>query len=213
MGNRGGILVTAGALALLTACSTPAPVAQTTTASAVPSTKPVSTSDAPALGNGPGSQPPTTPQPPPPKSPEKVDSACPFLGVTEVSAAMGAALDAWAEEAEPDRHWRAPIHRCDYPSRVGGRQLQQLYIAAVPGTSRFDAVLKEWSQECSGAAKPIAGVGGFARTCSPTTPGKEGVVLLVAKKSHGETRLAELDLAPQRDEVYAKIAQLLTDRL
>jgi hypothetical protein len=213
MGNRGGILVTAGVLALLTACSTPAPVASTTTSAVSSTTKPVPASEAPALGNGPGSQPPTTPQPPPPHSPDKVTSACPFLGVTEVSAAMGAALDTWAEEAEPDRHWRAPIYRCDYPSRKGGRQIHQLYIAAVPGTGRFDAVLKEWSQECADAAVPIAGVTGTARTCSPTTPGKEGVVLVVAKKSHGETRLAELDLRPQRAEIYAKIAQLLADRL
>ena len=38
-------------------------------------------------------------------------------------------------------------------------------------------------------------------------------MVLVAKKSHGRTRLAELDLRPQRADVYAKIAQLLSDRL
>ncbi|WP_410616743.1 hypothetical protein [Amycolatopsis sp. lyj-109] len=200
-------------LALLAACSPAEPVASTTSSAPPPTTKAVPASDAPALGASPGSQPPTTPQPPPPQSPDKVTSACPFLGVNDVRAAMGAALDAWAEEAAPDRSWRAAIYRCDYPSRVGGRQIHQLYVAAVPGTGRFDAVLKEWSQECADAAVPVAGVTGTARTCSPTTPGKEGVVLMVAKKSHGETRLAELDLRPQRTEVYAKIAQLLLDRL
>ena len=45
-------------------------------------------------------------------------------------------------------------------------------------------------------------------------PDKEGdTMVLVAKKSHGQTRLAKLDLRPQRADVYAKIAQLLSDRL
>jgi hypothetical protein len=217
MGMRGGIAVSAGALVLLTACTAPEPVASTTT-SAVSPTKttasPVPSSNAPNLGNGPGSQPPTTPQPPPPHSPDKVTSACPFLGVTEVSAAMGAALDAWAEEAEPYRQWTVPVYRCDYRSRVGGRQIHQLYVAAVPGTGRFTALLKLWTEDCAAPAATIAGVTGTARSCAATAPGKEGdIMVLVAKKSHGETRLAELDLRPQREEVYTKIAQLLTERL
>jgi hypothetical protein len=61
---------------------------------------------------------------------------------------------------------------------------------------RFDALVKEWTTDCVGA------------------PAKEkDVMLVVAKKAHGQTRLAELDLRPNRDDVYTKIAQLLTDRL
>ena len=134
--------------------------------------------------------------------------------MTDVSAAMGAALDAWAEEAQPDKGWRAPVYRCDYPSRVGGRQVHQLYVAAVPGTGRFDALVKEWTTDCVGAPVPIPGVTGTARTCVASSPTKEkDVMLVVAKKAHGQTRLAELDLRPNRDDVYTKIAQLLTDRL
>lgn len=210
MGNRGGIATTAGALALLSACSTPAPAAP----SPISVTKPVPSSAAPALGNGPGSRPPTTPQPPPPSSPDKVTSACPFLGVTEISTAMGAALDTWAEEAKADGGWRVPVYRCDYPSRVGGRQVHQLYIAAVPGTGRLEATLEEFASDCGKPVEPITVTAGTARSCRSTNPDKEGdTMVLVAKKSHGQTRLAELDLRPQRADVYTKIAQLLSDRL
>jgi hypothetical protein len=134
--------------------------------------------------------------------------------VVDISDAMGAALDAWAEEAKPDSGWRAPVYRCDYPSRVGGRQVHELYVAAVPGTGRFEATLGEWAPDCAKPVEPIAVSAGTAHACRSTTPAKEGdTMVVVAKKSHGQTRLAELDLRPQRAEVYAKLAQLLVDRL
>ncbi|MFJ7215739.1 hypothetical protein [Amycolatopsis sp. NPDC098790] len=220
MGNRGGILVAAGALALLTACSTPAaaPVAQTTATSTPPATDRPS-SEAPALGPGPGSQPPTTPQPPPPHSPDKVTSACPFLGVTETSAAMGVVLDTYAVEEAPSSQQGATTHHCNYASRTGGRQLFDLYITVVPGTGQVAALVKEWTKPCVEPATPIAGVDGTTRTCklndnvAGNGRGYGDVMLLVVKKSHGQTRLAELDLRPFAPEVYAKIARLLSDRL
>ncbi|WP_372667160.1 hypothetical protein [Amycolatopsis kentuckyensis] len=220
MGNRGGILVAAGALALLTACSTPAPApaAQTTATSTRPATDRPS-SEAPALGPGPGSQPPTTPQPPPPHSPDKVTSACPFLGVTETSAAMGVVLDTYAVEEAPSSQQGATTYHCNYASRTGGRQLFDLYITVVPGTGQVAALVKEWTKPCVEPATPIAGVDGTTRTCKLNDNvigngrGYGDVMLLVAKKSHGQTRLAELDLRPFAPEVYAKIARLLSDRL
>ncbi|MGK3203308.1 hypothetical protein [Amycolatopsis sp. MEPSY49] len=220
MGNRGGILVAAGALALLTACSTPAPapVAQTTATSTRPATDRPS-SEAPALGPGPGSQPPTTPQPPPPHSPDKVTSACPFLGVTETSAAMGVVLDTYAVEEAPSSQQGATTYHCDYASRTGGRQLFDLYITVVKGTGQVAALVKEWTKPCVEPATPIPGVDGTTRTCklndnvAGNGRGYGDVMLLVVKKSHGQTRLAELDLRPFAPEVYAKIARLLSDRL
>jgi hypothetical protein len=215
MGNRGGILATAAALALLTACSTPAPapVAQTTASPAPTTTKPVPTSDAPALGPGPGSQPKTTPQPPPPNSPAEITSACPFLGVTDISDAMGAALNSHAVEAEPNREFKPPVYRCDYVARAGGGQVHEMYVAAVPGTGRLETKLKDWTQDCAGPAVPVAGAPGTARTCALTGAKQGDVMLLVAKQVHGQTRMAELDLRPNRNEVYVRLAQLLTDRL
>ncbi|MFI5593292.1 hypothetical protein ACIA5G_50165 [Amycolatopsis sp. NPDC051758] len=215
MGNRGGILAVAAALALLTACSTPAPapVAQTT-ASVVPSTtKPVPTSDAPALGPGPGSQPKTTPQPPPPNSPAKVTSACPFLGVTESSATMGVVLDAYAVEEATTTQQDATTYHCNYASRTGGRQLLDLFVTVVPGTGQVSSLVTDWTRDCKGPAKPIAGVAGTTRTCSLDGTNFGDVMVLVVKKSHGQTRVAELYLRPFSAEVYTKLAQLLTDRL
>ncbi|MEU8637575.1 hypothetical protein AB0C38_35805 [Amycolatopsis sp. NPDC048633] len=215
MGNRGGILVTAGALALLTACSTPAPVAPSTTttpASAKPPTT-VPSSDAPALGNGPGSQPPTTPQPPPPHSPDKVTSACPFLGVADISGAMGAALDAWAVEEKPDPKAGVTTYHCSYPSRVGGRQVHDLWVDVVPGTKQLASLLAEWTADCVAPASPITVPSATARTCDLKSHSEHDAMVLVVKQSHGQTRLAELDLRPNRADVYTKIAQLLADRL
>jgi hypothetical protein len=212
VGNLGGILAAAGSLVLLTACSTPAPAQ--TTASASPSTaKPVPTSDAPALGPGPGSQPKTTPQPPPPNSPAEVTSACPFLGVTESSATMGVVLDAYAVEEARTTQQDATTYHCDYASRTGGRQLLDLYVTVVPGTGQVSSLVTEWTKDCKGPAKPIGGVAGTIRTCALDGTNAGDVMVLVAKKSHGQTRLAELYLRPFRAEVYTKLAQLLTDRL
>ncbi len=215
MGNRGGILLVVGAVALLTACSTPAPVASTTTTSAVPSTtKPVPSSDAPALGNGPGSQPPTTPQPPPPHSPAKVTSACPFLGVTESSATMGVVLDSYAVEEAKTTQQDATTYHCNYASRTGGRQLLDLFVTVVPGTGQVASLVTAWTKDCKGPVKPIGGVtGNTTRACSLDGTNSSDVMVLVAKKSHGQTRLAELYLRPFTDEVYTKLAQLLIDRL
>lgn len=207
--------MTAAALALLTACSTPAPVAPTTatTTPARPTTTGPS-SAAPALGPGPGSQPPTTPQPPPPNSPVKVTSACPFLGVTESSAAMGVALDTYAVEEAKTTQRDATTYHCDYASRTGGRQLLDLFVTVVPGTGQVASLVKEWTRDCKGPANPLGGVaGGTTRTCSLDGTNSGDVMVLVAKKSHGQTRLAELYLRPFTDEVYTKLAQLLSDRL
>jgi hypothetical protein len=213
MGNRGGILVSAGALALLAACSTPAPVASTTTSAVSSTTKPVPTSDAPALGNGPGSRPQTTPQPPPPHSPDKVTSACPFLGVTDISGAMGAALDTWAVEEKPDPKPGVTTYHCSYPSRVGGRQVHDLWIDVVPGTKRLASLIAEWTADCVAPAAPITVANATARTCDLKSHSEHDAMVLVVKQSHGQTRLAELDVRPNRAEVYAKIAQLLAERL
>ncbi|WP_410672374.1 hypothetical protein [Amycolatopsis sp. cmx-4-68] len=221
MGNRGGILATAGVLAVLTACSTPAPapVANTTTPAAPSTSKPAPTSDAPNLGNGPGSQPPTTPQPPPPHSPDKVTSACPFLGVTESSAVMGVVLDTYAVEEAPTSQQGATTHHCNYASRTGGRQLFDLYVTVVPGTGQVAALVKEWTKRCLEPATPIADVEGTTRTCklndnvAGNGRGYGDVMLLVVKKSHGQTRLAELFMRPFAADVYAKLARLLSDRL
>jgi hypothetical protein len=215
MGNRGGILATAAALALLTACSAPAPapVAQTTASAAPSTTKPAPASDAPALGPGPGSQRPTTPQPPPPNSPAKVTSACPFLGVTESSATMGVVLDSYAVEEAATTQQDATTYHCNYASRTGGRQLLDLYVTVVPGTRQVASLVTEWTKDCKGPAKPIGGVAGTTRTCSLDGTNSGDVMVLVAKKSHGQTRLAELYLRPFSEGVYAKLAQLLTDRM
>ncbi|WIY01530.1 hypothetical protein QRX60_47190 [Amycolatopsis mongoliensis] len=217
MGNRGGILPAVGALALLAACSAPAPapVAQTTTPASA-SAKPPTTgpsSDAPALGPGPGSQPPTTPQPPPPNSPAEVTSACPFLGVTESSATMGVVLDAYAVEEAKTTQQDATTYHCTYASRTGGRQLLDLFVTVVPGTGQIPSLVTAWTKDCKGPAKPIGGVAGTTRTCSLDGADSGDVMVLVVKKSHGQTRLAELYVRPFTDEVYAKLAQLLTDRL
>ncbi|MFJ1765842.1 hypothetical protein ACIOD2_36330 [Amycolatopsis sp. NPDC088138] len=215
MGIRGGILVTVAALTLLTACTAPAPEPVAKTTSAAPTTsvsKP--SSDAPPLGPGPGSQPPTTPQPPPPQSPAKVTSACPFLGVTEMSAVMGATLDTYAVEQPPDPRQGVTTYRCNYASRTGGRLVHDLFIDVLPGTGRFASLVTEWTQDCAAPAVPIPGVNGTTRTCELSKGSNSGdIMLLVAKKSHGQTRLAELDLRPFRSEVYPRLAQLLTDRL
>ena len=205
----------AALLGLLAACSPAAPVASPSPSTTpVPSTtKPVPTSNAPALGNGPGSQPPTTPQPPPPHSPEKVTSACPFLGVVDISDAMGAALDSWAVEENSRQHDGIMTYHCSYPSRVGGRQAHDLWVDVVPGTKQFGSLVEEWTRDCAAPATPIPGVAGTTRTCQPKSNSEGDIMVLVVKKGHGETRLAELDLRPQRTEVYAKIAQLLVDRL
>lgn len=220
MGNRGGILLSVAALAVVTACSTPAPVAQTTTttaASASASAKPPTTgpsSDAPALGPGPGSQPPTTPQPPPPNSPAKVTSACPFLGVTESSATMGVVLDAYAVEEASMKQLDATTYHCNYASRTGGRQLLDLFVTVVPGTRQVASLVTSWTKECKGPANPIGGVAGSTtRTCSMDGTNFGDVLVLVVKKSHGQTRLGELYLRPFNDKVYTKLAQLLTDRM
>ncbi|HEY3470675.1 MAG TPA: hypothetical protein VGL47_36450 [Amycolatopsis sp.] len=222
MGKRGGILLTAGALALLTACSAPAPVAPPTTTATATSTRPATdrpSSEAPALGPGPGSRPPTTPQPPPPHSPAKVTSACPFLGVTESSAAMGVVLDTYAVEEAPSSQQGATTYHCNYASRTGGRQLFDLYITVVPGTGQVPALVREWTKPCVEPATPIAGVDGTTRTCklndneAGNGRGYGDVMLLVVKKSHGQTRLAELDMRPFAPEVYTKLAGLLSDRL
>jgi hypothetical protein len=221
MGNRGGILATAGVLALLTACSTPAPapVANTTTSVAPSTTKPAGTSVAPNLGNGPGSRPPTTPQPPPPHSPDKVASACPFLGVTESSAVMGVVLDTYAVEEAPSRDRDATTYHCNYASRTGGRQLLDLYVTVIPGTGQLAGLVKDWTKPCLEPATPIAGVDGTTRTCklndnvAGNGRGYGDVLLLVGKKSHGQTRLAQLVLRPFPADVYTKLAQLLSDRL
>lgn len=217
MGNRGGVLLSIGALAVVTACSTPAPVAQPTTTTATSaSAKPPATgpsSDAPALGPGPGSQPPTTPQPPPPHSPAKVTSACPFLGVTESSATMGIVLDAYAVEEAKTTQYDATTYHCNYASRTGGRQLLDLFVTVVPGTGQVSSLVTEWTKDCKGPAKPIAGVAGTTRTCSMDDTNSSDVLVLVVKKSHGQTRLAELYTRPFADKVYTTLAQLLTDRL
>jgi hypothetical protein len=213
MGNRGGILAAAGVLAVLTACSPAEPVSSPATTPLPSTTKPVPTSDAPALGPGPGSPPQTTPQPPPPHSPGEITSACPFLGVTDISAAMGASLNSHAVEAEPNREFTPPVYRCDYVARAGGGQVHELYVAAVVGGGRLEAILKDWTQDCEGPAVPLAGATGTARTCALTGTKKGDVMVLVAKKVHGQTRLAELDLRPNRNEVYVRLAQLLLDRL
>lgn len=212
-------MVAGGALALLTACSTPAPVAQTTPATTTSPAKPASpatpvpTSDAPALGPGPGSQPPTTPQPPPPRSPGEVTSACPFLGVTESSAVLGVVLDEYAVEQAPTTQRDAKTYQCHYASRTGGRQLLDLFVTVVPGTRQFAALVTEWTKDCKGPAAPIGEVDGTTRTCSLDGTNAGDVLVLVAKKSHGQTRLAEVYLRPFAARVYTGIAQLLNDRL
>jgi hypothetical protein len=216
MGNRGGILLLAGALALLTGCSTPAPapVARSTpTTTSAPPASDRPSSEAPALGPGPGSQPPTTPQPPPPHSPAKVTSACPFLGVTESSAAMGVVLDAYAVEEAPLSQQDATTYHCNYASRTGGRQLLDLFVTAVPGTKQVASLVTAWTKDCKGPAAPIGGVDGTTRTCSLDGTNFGDVLVLVVKKSHGQTRLAELYLRPFTPQVYTKVAQLLNDRL
>ncbi|WP_146073617.1 hypothetical protein [Amycolatopsis sp. CA-126428] len=215
MGNRGGISIAAGVFVLLTACSAAEPIAQTAPPTpAVSSPKPAPVSDAPALGPGPGSPAPTTPQPPPPHSPDKVTSACPFLGVTDASAAMSAHIDAYAVEEAPDKRPGITTYHCAYASRTGGLQIHDLFVTVIPGTGQFASLLKEWTTDCDKPATPIAGMEATARTCALSGAGQGGdVMILVGKKGHGETRLAEFHLWPTRSDVYPKIAQLLLDRL
>ena len=140
-------------------------------------------------------------------------SACPFLGVTESSATMGVVLDAYAVEEATTTQQDATTYHCNYASRTGGRQLLDLYVTVVPGTGQVSSLVTAWTKDCKGPAKPIDGVAGTTRTCSLDGTNFGDVMVLVAKKSHGQTRLAELYLRPFNAGVYTKLAQLLTDRL
>lgn len=186
------------------------------TSSVVPSSRPsvTSSSDAPALGPGPGSPPPTTPQPPPPSSPAKVDSACPFLGVDDISAAVGGVVNAHAEETKPDKQPGITIYRCDYVPRVGSVRPHELFVAAVPGSGRLNSLLADWSEDCAAPGATIPGVDVPARYCQVRNPRTAGeVMLLVGKKAHGQARVAELFMEPIRVDVYTALAKLLAARL
>lgn len=126
---------------------------------------------------------------------------------------MGVVLDAYAVEEATTTQQDATTYHCDYASRTGGRQLLDLYVTVVPGTRQVASLVTEWTKDCKGPAKPIGGVAGTTRTCSLDGTNSGDVMVLVAKKSHGQTRLAELYLRPFTEEVYTKLAQLLTDRM
>ncbi|GAB3151435.1 hypothetical protein GCM10027258_50790 [Amycolatopsis stemonae] len=132
---------------------------------------------------------------------------------------MGVVLDAYAVEEAPSKDRDATTYHCNYASRTGGRQLLDLFVTVVPGTRQFSALLADWTKACIGPAAPVAGVDGTTRTCklndneAGNGRGYGDVMLLVVKKSHGQTRLGELVLRPFAPEVYTRIANLLNARL
>lgn len=126
---------------------------------------------------------------------------------------MGAVLDEYAVEQPPTTQQDAKTYQCHYASRTGGRQLLDLFVTVIPGTRQVTALVTEWTKDCKGPAAPIAEVAGTTRTCSMDGTNSGDVLVLVAKKSHGQTRLAELYLRPFPARVYTALAQLLNDRL
>lgn len=132
---------------------------------------------------------------------------------------MGVVLDAYAVEEAPSSQHGATTYHCNYASRTGGRQLLDLFVTVVPGTGQVATLVKEWTKPCLSPATPIADVDGTTRTCklndnvAGNGRGYGDVMLLVVKKSHGQTRLAELVIRPFPADVYAEFARLLSDRL
>lgn len=195
----GGIFAAACLLTCVTACSGGSTTAAPTTTSAPPSSTSVSKPK------------PTTATPTPTfaavVSPAKVTAACPFLGGVEIRQLTGdgnqssdAGTEGRSESVGPGR-----AYECDYDGLM-----TTLYVVAIPGNQPATAMIGKLTKECREAAQPIPGAGETATRCK-TTDGAEMVV--VGKRGHGQTRVAQLYLPPARTDVYESLAKLLGDRL
>jgi hypothetical protein len=58
-----------------------------------------------------------------------------------------------------------------------------------PRTRQAATLVKDWTKECKEPATPIDGAPGTTRTCSMDGTNSGDVLVLVVKKSHGQTRL------------------------
>ena len=195
----GGIFAATCLLTAVTACSG----GSTTAAPATTSAPPSSTS---------ASKPtPTTATPTPTfaavVSPDKVTGACPFLGGVEIRQITGDGNKGSNEgtEGEPENVGSGKAYQCSYDGLSAS-----LFVVAIPGNQAPAAMIGRLTKECREAATPVAGAGDTATRCK-TTDGAEMVV--VGKRSHAQTRVAQLYLAPARTDVYESLAKLLGDRL
>lgn len=194
-----GIFVAACLLTCLTACSVP--VAGTPQpAASVP-------------------HPTSSAAPPPFKSPDKVTAACPFVGVHDIVAAVGGAWSATVSEQPPKKDGPFTTYTCVYTSEFHDAAAFQLFVATGPADRSPGQMADDWAKQgCTTAAVAIPGAGEKALYCDLPDATVDGMpeqvtTVIVAAHSHGESRIAELDLHKIRADVYTKIATLLAGRL
>jgi hypothetical protein len=188
-------------LAGLTACSgTPAPAAPApvTTTRATTPTHPTTSS---------------TPPTPAFVTPAKVTAACPFVTVPEIAQAAGSSWAATAVEKPPQKG----SFLCTYQSKFHSAAAFQLRILA-PGGGTPRALADKAAKTCGEPAVPIPGTGDAAFYCQGPDQDVDGIPeqqtrIVVAKASHGESRVGVLDVHRIREDVYVSLAHLLAERL
>lgn len=184
--------------------------------SGTPAAAPPPSPTAPSTSATPTPTSPTTTAPPPFTplvSPEKVTAACPLLGGTEVTDTIAGSDTYVAVDQPPGKSGSVTGYNCSYQSkRFSGSETLHLTIVVAPRKASPKAMVTGLQKECDGTAvTQLPDIGEAAWTCQP-----EGTTTLVmtAKSSHGETRVARLEFAaPFRQEVYTKLAKLMADRL
>jgi hypothetical protein len=168
---------------------------------------PATTSAPPSSTSASVSKPKTTaPTFTPVVSPASFSAACPFLNDLEIRQALGQSMTGGSKEVEPTDTGVGKAYVCEY----GGGQLGALYVATDSRTvAKFLASAKK---DCKNPVM-LDGIGEGALHCEPTGD-LSGILIAVAKHSHGQLRTAELFLNPSgREDSYVSIAKLLGDRL
>ncbi|WP_181773103.1 hypothetical protein [Amycolatopsis pittospori] len=158
----------------------------------------------------------TLPSTPLPASPAVVLDACPFLAVDELAWITG--LSTEIRPLEQEAHVDGPQedrYGCLYENSAQSSALAPHLQIVVPpkGGATVIAVVDDTAKAgCREPITAIAGVGDKAVYCeSAKDPAK--VIVTVGKLSHGEARLAVLDIVKIRPDAYETVAKLLAERL
>ncbi|MFI5612585.1 hypothetical protein [Amycolatopsis sp. NPDC051903] len=148
-------------------------------------------------------------------SPERLSAACPFLDADEVKRAL-ADSDVYESSEEAPTHQDGLVSfSCDY-QRPGDpdRVLGSLTVIAPPTEHSVAQALAVSMQSCSDKPKPLTG---SAIYCTNDDQQSEDTYITIAKESHGEIRVALLDLTgPPVDgktDAYAELAEKVAGRL
>ncbi|WP_326836844.1 hypothetical protein VSH64_18410 [Amycolatopsis rhabdoformis] len=174
-------------------------------------TAPASSSSLPTTTAATSSAPPPAPFVPT-VSPANLSAACPLLGPAEL-AKLFDDPDAYASSEQPQTHQdQFTAYNCDYHlADPPNTHLVTLSVGGVPSQLSPQKALQLFSESC---ADDVQSLYAAAMYCYSTDGGTQ---IVVAKSSHGETRLATLSLVNPPDGTmraeYTAMMKTLEGRL